>query len=196
MNAFYENSVEASLDRRGRPPRGALLRRHRAAGALDTRVSYDNLPLDLASGGEPDAEAEPYLAVDPEDSMRMLALYQEDRFPTIGGARALTFALTTDGGRNWHEGSLRRLDRRPGRVHATAMDTRTIELEAEAYEALARQKAPGQTFSDVAKSRFGRRASTFDLRKAAAELKVPEETLDAIEEQIRDRFAYRQRLMT
>lgn len=67
------------------------------------------------------------------------------------------------------------------------MDTRTIELDAEAYEALAREKGPSQTFSDVIKSRFGHRATAADLRRAAAELKISEETLDAIEEQIRAR---------
>lgn len=67
------------------------------------------------------------------------------------------------------------------------MDTMTIELDAEAYEALVRQKGPGQTFSEVIKSRFGRRATAADLRRAAAELELSEETLDAIDEQIRAR---------
>jgi predicted CopG family antitoxin len=67
------------------------------------------------------------------------------------------------------------------------MDTKTIELDAEAYEALARQKRPGQSFSEVIKSHFGRRAAPADLRQLAAELKISEETLDAIEDQIRAR---------
>jgi hypothetical protein len=75
-------------------------------GLPDTRVSYDILPQDSTSAGEPGTEAEPWLAMDPEDPNRLLALYQEDRFPSIGGARALTFALTTDGGRHWREGLL------------------------------------------------------------------------------------------
>jgi len=75
-------------------------------GLPDTRVSYDILPPDSGSAGEPGTEAEPWLAMDPEDPNRLLALYQEDRFPSIGGARALTFALTTDGGRHWREGLL------------------------------------------------------------------------------------------
>jgi predicted CopG family antitoxin len=80
-----------------------------------------------------------------------------------------------------------RLDLRLDTVHAPTMDTKTIELDAEAYEALARQKRPGQTFSEVIKSHFGRRATASDLRQLAAELKISEDTLDAIEDQIRAR---------
>jgi predicted CopG family antitoxin len=64
------------------------------------------------------------------------------------------------------------------------MDSRTIEVDAEAYETLARQKRPGQTFSDVIKLHFGRRATAADLKRVAAELAISEDTLDAIEEQI------------
>src|SRR5258708_5859423 len=81
--------------RRGRGGRGA------PPGLPDTRVSNDILPPDGASAGEPKTEAEPYLAADPEDPNRLVAFYQEDRFPSVGGARALTFALSTDGGRHW-----------------------------------------------------------------------------------------------
>jgi predicted CopG family antitoxin len=67
------------------------------------------------------------------------------------------------------------------------MSTRTIELDAEAYAALSRQKRPDQTFSDLIKARFGRSATAGDLITAAAEAKVSEETLDAIDEVIRAR---------
>jgi predicted CopG family antitoxin len=67
------------------------------------------------------------------------------------------------------------------------MSSRTIELDAEAYEALARQKLPGQSFSEVIKAHFGRRATATDLRQAASRLKISEDTLDAIEAQIRAR---------
>jgi predicted CopG family antitoxin len=67
------------------------------------------------------------------------------------------------------------------------MNSRTIELDAEAYEALARQKLPGQSFSEVIKSHFGRRATAADLRQVAAKLRISEDTLDAIEAQIRAR---------
>jgi predicted CopG family antitoxin len=79
------------------------------------------------------------------------------------------------------------LDLYRGTGHATRMDSRTIELDAEAYEALARQKLPGQSFSEVIKSHFGRRATAADLKQVAARLRISEDTLDAIEEQIRAR---------
>jgi predicted CopG family antitoxin len=88
-------------------------------------------------------------------------------------------------GRRRHPGAS--LDLRRGSGHATSMDSRTIELDAEAYEALARQKLPGQSFSEVIKSHFGRRATAADLKQVAARLRISEDTLDAIEAQIRAR---------
>ena len=67
------------------------------------------------------------------------------------------------------------------------MDSRTIELDAEAYEALARQMRPGQSFSEVIKSHFGPRATAADLKQVAARLRISDDTLDAIEAQIRAR---------
>jgi predicted CopG family antitoxin len=67
------------------------------------------------------------------------------------------------------------------------MDTKTIELDADAYEALARQKRPDQTLSEVIKLHFGRRTTAADLRQLAATIKISEDTLDAIEGQIRAR---------
>ena len=67
------------------------------------------------------------------------------------------------------------------------MSTKTIELDVEAYEALARQKRPGQTFSDVIKAHFGRPGTVADFLRMASEIKLSEETLDAIEDQIRAR---------
>jgi len=91
-------------------------------GLPDTRVSHDILPPDSASAGEAGTEAEPYLAADPEDPNRLLAFYQEDRFPSVGGARALTFALSTDGGRHWREGLLPKLTTASGGTLDRASD--------------------------------------------------------------------------
>jgi hypothetical protein len=93
-----------------RPAFAALLRapwveprRRGRPGPANTRVSFDILAPD-GGGAQPETEAEPALAVDLADARRLLAGYQEDRFPTLGGARALTYALSTDGGRRWGEG--------------------------------------------------------------------------------------------
>jgi predicted CopG family antitoxin len=67
------------------------------------------------------------------------------------------------------------------------MAHKTVSLDAEAYAALARKKRQDQTFSEVIKAHFGRRTTGTDLERALADLKVSEDTLDAIEEQIRAR---------
>ena len=67
------------------------------------------------------------------------------------------------------------------------MAHKTISLDAEAYAALARKKRQGQTFSEVIKAHFGRRTTGADLERALANLHLSEDTLDAIEEQIRAR---------
>jgi predicted CopG family antitoxin len=67
------------------------------------------------------------------------------------------------------------------------MSTKTIELDAEAYEALTRRRRPGQTLSELIKLHFGRGASADELDQLATELKVSEDTLDAIEAHIRAR---------
>jgi len=67
------------------------------------------------------------------------------------------------------------------------MALKSISLDAEAYEVLAREKGHDQTFSEVIKAHFGRRTTGADLEAALADLRVSEETLNAIEEQIRAR---------
>jgi predicted CopG family antitoxin len=67
------------------------------------------------------------------------------------------------------------------------MTAKTVSLDAEAYEALARLKRQDQTFSEVIKARFGRRTTGADLERVLADFKVSEDTLDAIDEQIRAR---------
>ena len=78
----------------------------KAAGAnRAVRVSGDVLGVDAAeeAGAQAETQAEPFLAIDPEREARLLAGYQEGRF-SDGGARALTYAVSEDGGRRWHEG--------------------------------------------------------------------------------------------
>jgi predicted CopG family antitoxin/transcriptional regulator with XRE-family HTH domain len=75
----------------------------------------------------------------------------------------------------------------PLRVHPLAMALKTISLDAEAYAALVRRKRQDQTYSEVIKAHFGRRTTGADFEKVLADLHLSEETLDAIEEQIRAR---------
>jgi len=103
-----------------RSPSVTPRRKGRPAPA-DTRVSFDILPPD-GGGAEPETEVEPALAADPADARRLLAGYQEDRFPAGGGARALTYALSTDGGHRWQEGLVPRLTLASGGPFQRASD--------------------------------------------------------------------------
>ncbi|MEW6208197.1 MAG: sialidase family protein [Acidobacteriota bacterium] len=68
-----------------------------------TRVNTDLLPP--GSVAQPETQAEPYLAVNPENPLNLVAGYQESRFSN-GGARALNYSTSTDGGATWTEGIL------------------------------------------------------------------------------------------
>ncbi len=65
------------------------------------RVNRDLLGPEGASQAE--TEAEPYVAVDPSDPLHLLAGYQVSRFED-GGARALGFSTSFDGGASWTDG--------------------------------------------------------------------------------------------
>jgi len=69
------------------------------------------------------------------------------------------------------------------------MGARTVKLDEEAYEILSRQKQAGQSFSEVIKGHFGkpRHGTAADLLRNAESYVLSEETLDAVEEQIRSR---------
>ncbi len=67
------------------------------------------------------------------------------------------------------------------------MAVKTITIDVAAYEALSRTKKAGQSFSDIIKLHFGPRRTAADLL-AALEKDVPSEnTIDAIEKQVRSR---------
>jgi hypothetical protein len=74
----------------------------RAAAPGTVRVSFDVLE---PNGGpaQPETQAEPYLALNPEKETHLLAGYQESRF-SDGGARALGYAVSFDTGKTWQEG--------------------------------------------------------------------------------------------
>jgi predicted CopG family antitoxin len=67
------------------------------------------------------------------------------------------------------------------------MGAKTIPLDEEAYEILNRRKRPGQSFSQVIKMHLGepRYGTAEDLLRKAEKYVLSEDTLDAIEEQIR-----------
>jgi hypothetical protein len=68
-----------------------------------TRVNADLLPSNLAS--QPETQAEPYLAVNPQNPLHLVAGYQESRF-SDGGASALNFSTSFDGGATWTEAAM------------------------------------------------------------------------------------------
>ena len=51
------------------------------------------------------AEVEPYVAVDPQNGQRLVAVWQEDRWST-GGARGIIAAASSDGGHTWSRHAL------------------------------------------------------------------------------------------
>jgi predicted CopG family antitoxin len=78
-------------------------------------------------------------------------------------------------------------------VHDKCMAVKTITIDMEAYEVLARRKKPGQSFSQVIKEQIGRRKTAGDLLRIAAELRMAPETLDAVDAQIKARGRSRAR---
>ena len=69
------------------------------------------------------------------------------------------------------------------------MAVQTITIDLEAYEALSRHKVPGKSFSQVIKERLGKRMTGADLKAVIARARLSEDTVDAIEAQVRARRA-------
>jgi len=67
------------------------------------------------------------------------------------------------------------------------MAVKTITVDLEAYDALARHKEPGQSFSQVIKRHFGRRRTGRDLTEVLSRVTLSEPTLDAIDAVIEER---------
>src|SRR5262245_12563435 len=62
------------------------------SAVVEVRVSQDIL-TGSAGNAQPETQAEPMIAINPERSANLLAGYQDNRFRT-GGARALTYATS------------------------------------------------------------------------------------------------------
>ena len=67
------------------------------------------------------------------------------------------------------------------------MAVKTITIDLEAYELLARHKASGQSFSQVIKAHFGRQPTAARFRTLVRSLRASESFLDAVDAQIADR---------
>lgn len=67
------------------------------------------------------------------------------------------------------------------------MAVKTITIDLEAYDALAREKQPGQSFSQVIKQHFGRRTTGRDLAERLRGLTLSESTLDVLDRVIEER---------
>lgn len=74
-------------------------------GPQDILVSTDFLITPDETGYQPETQTEPYVAANPEREGHLVAVYQEGRFYD-GAARALGFAVSTNGGRQWRRGLL------------------------------------------------------------------------------------------
>jgi hypothetical protein len=59
-----------------------------------------------APGSEPDTQTEPDIAMDPNDPNNVVAVVQQGRFPSGGGAAGISFSASLDGGRHWRDGTL------------------------------------------------------------------------------------------
>ena len=80
-------------------------------------------------------------------------------------------------------------------MHDKCMAVKTITIDIEAYDLLARHKVGGQSFSQVIKAHFGR-PTVRSFRAALQGIRVSESTLDAVERQVRARAAHPARAAT
>ena len=72
-------------------------------------------------------------------------------------------------------------------MHDKCMAVKTITIDMEAYEILARYKEGRKSFSQVIKDELGRKRTGRDLRLVIERLRMSEDAVDAVEAQIRAR---------
>lgn len=76
------------------------------------------------------------------------------------------------------------------------MAVKTITIDLEAYDTLARHKKPGQSFSQLIKAHFGPRKTVGEFRRALRAASVSDATLNAVEDVVHARRASRARVPT
>src|SRR5262249_3856673 len=86
-----------------RPREGRAIIAPDAVTTEPVRVDHDLLDGDTVA--QQATYAEPYLAANPANPDNLLAGYQQNRF-TSGGARAVDYAVSSDGGQTWSEALL------------------------------------------------------------------------------------------
>ena len=72
-------------------------------------------------------------------------------------------------------------------VHDKCMAVKTITIDMEAYETLARHKKKGDSFSRVIKEHFGRRRTGRGLRAILGELHMAKDTIGHLDRMVRAR---------
>ena len=79
------------------------------------------------------------------------------------------------------------LDWAPVSVHDKCMAVKTITIDLEAYDLLARHKMEGQSFSQVIKAHFRPQPTAARFRQRVRALRVSPPALDAMERQVLNR---------
>ena len=72
-------------------------------------------------------------------------------------------------------------------MHDKCMAVKTITIDLEAYEALARRKRKGESFSRVIKEHFGRSSTGRDLHALLPDVRLSAGTLGKLDELIEAR---------
>ncbi len=80
-------------------------------------------------------------------------------------------------------------------MHDQCMAVKTITIDLEAYDLLARRKRPGQSFSQVIKEQFGRRKTARDLLAIVRATPMHPSAVDDIEREVRRRRLSRPRVV-
>jgi predicted CopG family antitoxin len=81
-------------------------------------------------------------------------------------------------------------------VHDQCMGVKTITIDLEAYDLLARHKREGQSFSQVIKAHFGPQPTAGRFLERMRAIRVAPATLTAIERQVSDRKRHPARAAT